>query len=614
MIDEAAAKDPVAASQLPPGGGFLLAEVGAAPIDTPDAFTSDQREFFRTARKFGMERVVPAADAIEAKDFPTVRRLFREAGELGLLSLDIPEEHGGLAQDDDHQRARGRGHDGPGRLVGHLRRAGRHRHASPSSTSGPPSSRRGTCPSWRPASGCAAYALSEPSSASDALAAQDPGGALARREALDPERHQAVDLQRRLRRRLHRLRQGGRRASSAPSSWTSDTPGFTTGPRSTRWASAAARRGRSSSRTRRSRPRTCSARLARGTASPSTSSTSAGSSWASPAWPASGTSSSSRVHLRQGAEGLRQAHLRLRPHPGEAGPHGGAGLRGRGHELPHHRSHRPARRGRRAPPAARRSSSATCIAAVEEYSVEASILKVWGSEALSQVADEGVQIHGGYGFVEEYPIERDLPGQPGEPDLRGHERDQPAAHPGHAAQAGGQGRLPVPRAGEERRPGRRSAARSRRPGRGRLAREKRVAELGQAALRLRAGVALEGLRAGGGRPAGGAGARWPTWPWRRSPSTAPWRAPCRPGRTRWPRRACGSTPRRPTSARRQRARAAVLASREGPGAGARRASSGCGSSSTTSRATWSPGARPSSDPRSRRGATRSPGADLPGVV
>ncbi|HSN90754.1 MAG TPA: acyl-CoA dehydrogenase family protein, partial [Anaeromyxobacteraceae bacterium] len=46
------------------------------------------------------------------------------------------------------------------------------------------------------------------------------------------------------------------------------------------------------------------------------------------------------------------------------------------------------------------------IAAVEEYAVEASILKVWGSEALAYAADEGVQIHGGYGYVEEYPIER----------------------------------------------------------------------------------------------------------------------------------------------------------------------------------------------------------------
>src|SRR5512137_2675443 len=94
--------DPVAekpSSSLPPGGGFLLAEVGATAIDTPDRFTSDQREFFRAARKFALERVLPAADAIEAKDFPTVRRLLCEAGELGLLSLDVPEEFGGLAQD-----------------------------------------------------------------------------------------------------------------------------------------------------------------------------------------------------------------------------------------------------------------------------------------------------------------------------------------------------------------------------------------------------------------------------------------------------------------------------------------------------------------------------------
>jgi len=46
------------------------------------------------------------------------------------------------------------------------------------------------------------------------------------------------------------------------------------------------------------------------------------------------------------------------------------------------------------------------IAAVEEHSIEASILKVWGSEALGLAADESLQIHGGYGFVEEYAIER----------------------------------------------------------------------------------------------------------------------------------------------------------------------------------------------------------------
>jgi alkylation response protein AidB-like acyl-CoA dehydrogenase len=43
---------------------------------------------------------------------------------------------------------------------------------------------------------------------------------------------------------------------------------------------------------------------------------------------------------------------------------------------------------------------------IDEYAVECSILKVWGSEFMHHVADETVQIYGGYGFVEEYPAER----------------------------------------------------------------------------------------------------------------------------------------------------------------------------------------------------------------
>lgn len=43
---------------------------------------------------------------------------------------------------------------------------------------------------------------------------------------------------------------------------------------------------------------------------------------------------------------------------------------------------------------------------IEEYAVECSMIKVLGSEVLSYVVDEGVQIHGGYGFSAEYAIER----------------------------------------------------------------------------------------------------------------------------------------------------------------------------------------------------------------
>src|SRR5258708_29729735 len=48
----------------------------------------------------------------------------------------------------------------------------------------------------------------------------------------------------------------------------------------------------------------------------------------------------------------------------------------------------------------------TVFKAIEEYAIEASIAKVHDSETLAYVVDEGVQIFGGYGFMQEYPIEK----------------------------------------------------------------------------------------------------------------------------------------------------------------------------------------------------------------
>lgn len=46
------------------------------------------------------------------------------------------------------------------------------------------------------------------------------------------------------------------------------------------------------------------------------------------------------------------------------------------------------------------------LGAAEEYAVECAILKVFGSEVLDYVVDEGVQIFGGYGFSADYPMDR----------------------------------------------------------------------------------------------------------------------------------------------------------------------------------------------------------------
>jgi hypothetical protein len=50
---------------------------------------------------------------------------------------------------------------------------------------------------------------------------------------------------------------------------------------------------------------------------------------------------------------------------------------------------------------------------LEEYAIEASIAKVAGSEVLNDVLDENIQVHGGNGYVQDYPAER-------------HYRDSPA--------------------------------------------------------------------------------------------------------------------------------------------------------------------------------------------
>src|SRR6201981_1257678 len=59
----------------------------------------------------------------------------------------------------------------------------------------------------------------------------------------------------------------------------------------------------------------------------------------------------------------------------------------------------------RAAPGDKSDASRTELKAVEEYAAECSMIKVYASEMLDYVVDEGVQIHGGYGYHQDYAVE-----------------------------------------------------------------------------------------------------------------------------------------------------------------------------------------------------------------
>ncbi len=81
------------------GGSFLLESRLPDEVFTPEDFTEQHHLIGQTAEEFAVNEIVPNIEKIEHKDFSVTRELLKKAGELGLSSVEIPEAYGGLEMD-----------------------------------------------------------------------------------------------------------------------------------------------------------------------------------------------------------------------------------------------------------------------------------------------------------------------------------------------------------------------------------------------------------------------------------------------------------------------------------------------------------------------------------
>jgi alkylation response protein AidB-like acyl-CoA dehydrogenase len=81
------------------GGSFLLETRSPDEVFTPEDFTEQHQLIGQTAEEFAQKEIVPNIEKMEHKDFSVTRALLKKAGELGLSSAEIPEAYGGLEMD-----------------------------------------------------------------------------------------------------------------------------------------------------------------------------------------------------------------------------------------------------------------------------------------------------------------------------------------------------------------------------------------------------------------------------------------------------------------------------------------------------------------------------------
>ncbi len=81
------------------GGSFLTTQICTEEIFTREKFSPEQEEIAKTVEEFARERIRPNKQEIEKYNKDLSLQLLKECGELGLLSVDIPEKYDGLGLD-----------------------------------------------------------------------------------------------------------------------------------------------------------------------------------------------------------------------------------------------------------------------------------------------------------------------------------------------------------------------------------------------------------------------------------------------------------------------------------------------------------------------------------
>ncbi|MDR1876824.1 MAG: acyl-CoA dehydrogenase family protein [Flavobacteriaceae bacterium] len=78
------------------GGEFIIKETPYQEIFIPEEFSEEQKMMRDTIKDFIEKEVIPNRERFEKKDYALTEEIMRKIGELGLLSVAVPEEYGGM--------------------------------------------------------------------------------------------------------------------------------------------------------------------------------------------------------------------------------------------------------------------------------------------------------------------------------------------------------------------------------------------------------------------------------------------------------------------------------------------------------------------------------------